>query len=67
MLDAVRIMHRYTDIDARGIMDAGSYNAARVLRLDDRGNLLLRSRADLLLFDRQLDLKAVFIDGQEIQ
>jgi N-acetylglucosamine-6-phosphate deacetylase len=48
-------------------MDAGSYNAARVLRLDDRGNLLLRSRADLLLFDCQLDLKAVFIDGQEIQ
>jgi len=34
---------------------------------DDRGNLLARSRADLLLFDRQLDLKAVFIDGQEIQ
>ncbi len=67
MLDAVRIMRRYTDIDARGIMDAGSYNAARVLRLDDRGNLLPRSRADLLLFDRQLDLKAVFIDGQEIQ
>jgi len=67
MLDAVRIMRRYTDIDARGIMDAGSYNAARVLRLDDRGNLLARSRADLLLFDRQLDLKAVFIDGQEIQ
>ena len=67
MLDAVRIMRRYTDIDARGIMDAGAYNAARVLRLDDRGNLLPRSRADLLLFDRQLDLKAVFIDGQEIQ
>jgi len=67
MLDAVRIMRRYTDIDPRGIMDAGSYNAARVLRLDDRGNLLPRSRADLLLFDRQLDLKAVFIDGQEIQ
>lgn len=66
MLDAVRIMRRYTDIDARGIMNAGSYNAARVLRLPDRGNLLPRSHADLLLFDRQLDLKAVFIGGHEI-
>jgi N-acetylglucosamine-6-phosphate deacetylase len=67
MLDAVRIMRRYTDIDARGIMNAGSYNAARVLRLRDRGNLLPRSHADLLLLDRQLILKAVFIGGQEIE
>jgi N-acetylglucosamine-6-phosphate deacetylase len=67
MLDAVRIMRRYTDIDARGIMNAGSYNAARVLRLRDRGNLLPRSHADLLFLDRQLDLKAVFIDGQEVE
>ena len=67
MLDAIRIMRRYTDIDARGIMNAGSFNAARVLRLRDRGNLRPRSRADLLLLDRQLDLKAVFIGGQEIE
>jgi N-acetylglucosamine-6-phosphate deacetylase len=67
MLDAVRIMSRYTDIDAHGIMNAGSYNAARVLRLRDRGNLLPRSHADLLVLDRQLNLKAVFIGGQEIE
>jgi N-acetylglucosamine-6-phosphate deacetylase len=67
MLDAVRIMRRDTDFDARGIMNAGSFNAARVLKLRDRGNLLPRSRADLLLFDRQLKLKAVFIDGHEIE
>ncbi|MBV8454396.1 MAG: N-acetylglucosamine-6-phosphate deacetylase [Deltaproteobacteria bacterium] len=66
MLDAVRNMRRYSDIDARGIMNAGSYNAARVLRLRDRGNLLPRSRADLLLLNRHMDLKAVFIGGQEI-
>ncbi len=67
MLDAVRITRRYTDIDARGIMKAGSYNAARVLQLRDRGNLLPRSRADLLLLNRDLDLKAVFIAGRDIQ
>jgi N-acetylglucosamine-6-phosphate deacetylase len=66
MLDAVRIMRRYTDFDAHGIMNAGSYNAARVLGLRDRGNLLPASHADLLLLDRQLNLKAVFIGGHEI-
>ncbi len=66
MLDAIRIMRRCADIDAIGIMGAGSHNAARVLKSRDRGNLLPHSRADLLLLDRQLDLKAVFIDGREI-
>jgi N-acetylglucosamine-6-phosphate deacetylase len=67
MLDAVQIMRQYTDIDARGIMNAGSYNAAWVLGQPDRGNLLPGSHADLLLLDRQLELKAVFIGGQEIK
>jgi len=67
MLDAVRVMRRYTDIDARGIMNTGSYNAAWVLNLHDRGNLLPHSHADLLLLDRQLDLKAVFVGGREIE
>jgi N-acetylglucosamine-6-phosphate deacetylase len=67
MLDTVRTMRQYTDIDARGIMNAGSYNAAWVLGQPDRGNLLPGSHADLLLLDRQLGLKAVFIGGQEIK
>jgi N-acetylglucosamine-6-phosphate deacetylase len=67
MLDAVRIMLRYTNIDALGIMSAGACNQARVLGLCDRGNLLPDSRADLLLLDRELNLKAVFVDGQEIE
>jgi N-acetylglucosamine-6-phosphate deacetylase len=66
MLDAVRVMRRYVEIDARGIVNAGSSNATRVLRLRDRGNLLPRSHADVLLMDRQLELKAVFIGGQEV-
>jgi len=67
MLEAVRTMGRYTDIDAHGIMNATSYNAAQLLGLRDRGNLLLESQADLLLLDRRLDLKAVFIGGQEME
>src|SRR5262249_8735979 len=66
MLGMVRIMRQYTNIDARGIMHAGSYNAAWVLGELDRGNLLAGSHADLLLFDRCLELKAVFVNGQEI-
>jgi N-acetylglucosamine-6-phosphate deacetylase len=67
MLDAVRTMRQWTEIDAMGIMSATSHNPARVLGLCGRGNLRPRSRADLLLFDRQLNLKAVFIDGREIR
>jgi N-acetylglucosamine-6-phosphate deacetylase len=66
MLDGVRIMRRYVEIDAHGIMNASSYNPARILRLRDRGNLLPRSHTDLLLIDRQLELKTVFIGGHEI-
>jgi N-acetylglucosamine-6-phosphate deacetylase len=66
MLNAVQMMRRWTDIDAMGIMSVASHNAARVLKLRDRGNLLRGSRADLLLLDRQLNLKVVFIDGQEV-
>jgi N-acetylglucosamine-6-phosphate deacetylase len=66
MLDAVRTMRRCADIDAMGIMSAGSHNAARLLKLRERGSLLPRSRADLLLLNSRLDLKTVFIGGREI-
>jgi hypothetical protein len=44
MLDAVRSMRRYVEIDACGTMNAGSHNAARVLRSRGRDDLLRRSR-----------------------
>ncbi len=66
MLDGVRLMRRHTGIDARGVMYASAYNPARVLGRRDRGNLLPGSQADLLLLDRELNLKAVFIGGQEV-
>jgi N-acetylglucosamine-6-phosphate deacetylase len=66
MLDAVRNMRRHTNIDVRGVINGSAYNPARVLRLRDRGNLLPGSHADLLLMDREFNLKAVFIDGHEV-
>jgi N-acetylglucosamine-6-phosphate deacetylase len=66
MLEAVRNMDRYAHLDASGIMHAAAHNPARVLGLADRGNLQPHSHADLLLLDRELGLKAVFIGGREV-
>jgi N-acetylglucosamine-6-phosphate deacetylase len=67
MRDAVRTMRRHTDISPRGVMQVTSHNPASVLSLSNRGNLLPGSHADLLLIDRQLELKAVFVGGREIE
>jgi N-acetylglucosamine-6-phosphate deacetylase len=66
MLDGVRLMNEAAAIGVRGIASVASRNPARVLKLRDRGNLSRGSRADFLLINRQLELKAVFIDGREI-
>ncbi|MGH7839945.1 MAG: N-acetylglucosamine-6-phosphate deacetylase [Candidatus Binataceae bacterium] len=39
---------------------------ARMLALADRGAIALGRRADLILLDRELNLKAVFVGGREI-
>jgi N-acetylglucosamine-6-phosphate deacetylase len=67
MLDAARVMRRCADVDLAGIVAATSYNPAHLLKLRARGSVLPRSRADLLLLDRHLNLKAVFIGGREVQ
>jgi N-acetylglucosamine-6-phosphate deacetylase len=41
-------------------------NPARLLHLIDRGELKPRARADLILLDRELNLKAVFVGGREL-
>lgn len=73
MLDGARqAIGRFGDAKTAGALDAwrlASMTAsepARILRLTDRGVIKPRARADLIVIDRELHLKAVFIGGREI-
>jgi N-acetylglucosamine-6-phosphate deacetylase len=66
LLDGVRLMvnEAGADVGQAALMAAG--NPARVLGMTDRGRLEPGCRADLLVLDRELNLKAVFIAGCEL-
>ncbi len=66
MLDGEHIMFRELDSDIFALEKATSANAAEALRVRDRGRIAPRARADLILLDCDLNLKAVFIAGQEV-
>jgi N-acetylglucosamine-6-phosphate deacetylase len=66
MLDGIRIMDKCANIGFFGASRAASHNPTSILHLVDRGSLTCGTRADLLLLDQELNLKAVFIGGNEI-
>jgi N-acetylglucosamine-6-phosphate deacetylase len=66
MLDAARIMARELDGGVMGAARATSLHPANALRLRDRGRIAPRARADLIVLDGKLNLKAVVIGGREI-
>jgi N-acetylglucosamine-6-phosphate deacetylase len=66
MLEGVRRMYPRSDLSRWSGTQAASFNPASVLGLSDRGKVALNMRADLIVLDRHLNLKAVFIGGREI-
>ncbi len=66
MLDAARIMIGELEGGMLSVQVVTSFHAANALRLRDRGRIDARRRADLILVDRRLNLKAVLIGGREI-
>jgi N-acetylglucosamine-6-phosphate deacetylase len=66
LLDGVRLMVNEVGVSPgqAALMAAG--NPARLLGLSDRGRLEPGCRADLLVLDREMKLKAVFIGGCEL-
>lgn len=52
------------DLSALGQITSG--NAAETLDIRDRGRIAPRARADFVLLDRNLSLKAVFLGGREL-
>ncbi|SRR5579875_1085490 len=66
LLDGVRLMVKEVGVSPGQAALMASGNPARLLGLSDRGRLEPGCRADLLVLDRELNLKAVFIAGCEL-
>ncbi len=67
MAGAARNFKRFTGCSWPELFRMGSLNAARLLGMGDEvGSLEAGRRANLILFDEQLDVKKVFLDGVEV-
>jgi N-acetylglucosamine-6-phosphate deacetylase len=67
LMDGVRLMVAEVGASVGEAALMAAANPARLLGMRDRGGLEPGCRADLLLLDAQLDLKAVFIGGCELE
>ncbi|HLH78458.1 MAG TPA: N-acetylglucosamine-6-phosphate deacetylase [Candidatus Binataceae bacterium] len=66
MLDGLRFMVEKVGAGVGEAALMAATNPARVLALEERGRIAPGTRADLLVLDRQLRLKAVFLGGEEL-
>lgn len=66
MLDGARRLLNELGGDLARVAEVCAHNPARLLGLHDRGAIAARRRADLILLDRRLNLKAVYIGGREL-
>jgi N-acetylglucosamine-6-phosphate deacetylase len=66
MRDAAIMMARDLGGGMQGVEQVTALNPAYALQIRDRGRIYPKCRADLILLDPQLNLKAVFIGGQEL-
>ncbi len=66
MLDGVRIMVEKAGVTIGDAAVMAATNPAKLIGANDRGQIQIGARADLILLDRALELKSVFISGREI-
>ena len=66
MLDGVRIIVEKADVSIGHAAMMAATNPARLIGANDRGRIEIGARADLILLNRALELKSVFISGREI-
>lgn len=64
--EALRRLHRMTGCSAAQALATMTAVPAGLLGLDDRGQLVAGSRADLVLFTPELEVVATFIGGQSV-
>ena len=66
MLDGVRVMVEKAGVTIGDAAVMAATNPARLIGANDRGQIQVGSRADLILLSPTLELKSVFIAGGEI-
>ncbi len=66
MMDGIRLMVTEVGVSVGEAALMAATNPAKVLGLAQRGKIDLGCRADLIVLDRELNLKAVFIGGCEL-
>ena len=66
MVDGIRLMVERAGISVGEAAQMAAANPAALLGLGDRGRIARGRRADLIVLDRELKLKAVFIGGCEL-
>lgn len=67
MIDAVRTFHRLTGVPLVEAVRMASLTPARIAGCDaDTGSLAVGKRADLLVLDRELQVKQVYVDGNRV-
>lgn len=62
----VRVMHKEAGVPLTDCIKMICRTPARVMGLTDRGTLEIGYRADLVLFDENIEIKKVIIEGKEI-
>ena len=63
---ACRNMMKHTGASIVDVFRFASYNPARAVGLLDRGEIAVGKRADLLVCDHKMNVKAVFLAGKEM-
>ncbi len=66
MIDGIRLMVERVGVSPGEAALMAATNPAVLLALKDRGRVESGSRADLIVLDRELKLKAVYIGGREL-
>lgn len=66
MLDAARMARREMGCDWAAVEALTSGEAARALKLRNHGKIAAGSRADMVLLDRTMKLRGVWLDGRTI-
>lgn len=67
LMDCLRVAVKEMSIPLESAVRCATINPARSVGIDaDRGSIAMGKRADLLLLDEELNLKAVYIKGQKI-
>lgn len=65
-LEAIKNMRQFCSCDVVDLFKMASYNPCRLLNIDNKGCIEAGKDADLILLDKDLNLKATIVAGKQI-